>query len=83
MRADEITCRQFVELVTDYFEGGLTEPIVGRVEEHLVMCEWCETYAEQVRATIAALRRLPTSGQHPEPTDMVLEALRARQSSGR
>ena len=23
LTADEITCRQFVELVTDYFEGAL------------------------------------------------------------
>ena len=54
--ADEVTCRQFVELITDYFEGALAPRTHSQVEEHLVMCDWCTTYAEQMQATIVALR---------------------------
>jgi anti-sigma factor RsiW len=75
---DEIPCQEFVELVTDYFEGALPDRAHSQVEEHLVMCQSCATYAEQMRSTIAGLRALrsdPTVGQ---PSDAVLAALRRR-----
>jgi predicted anti-sigma-YlaC factor YlaD len=56
--SDEVSCRQFVELVTDYFEGALDARTLVQVEEHLVMCDWCVTYVEQMQATIAALQQL-------------------------
>jgi Putative zinc-finger len=55
---DEVTCQQFVELVTDYFEGALEPRTLSQVEEHLVMCDWCVTYVEQMQATITSLREL-------------------------
>ena len=66
--ADEVTCRQFVELVTDYFEGELQARTMSQVEEHLVMCDWCVTYVEQMRATIGSLRELGDE-RSPEPSD--------------
>ena len=75
--ADEVTCQQFVELVTDYFEGALEPHTLSQVEEHLVMCDWCVTYVEQMQATIASLRELGEPSA-PEPTDSVLAALRAK-----
>jgi anti-sigma factor RsiW len=58
---DEITCREFVELVTDYFEGALPVETLALTEEHLVMCDWCSTYAAQMRMTSEALRET----EHP------------------
>jgi predicted anti-sigma-YlaC factor YlaD len=75
--ADEVTCQQFVELVTDYFEGALGPPTLSRVEEHLVMCDWCVTYADQMDATVAALHELEDH-EAAEPSDALLTALRAR-----
>ena len=79
--ADEVTCQQFVELVTDYFEGSLPPRILSEVEEHLVMCDWCVTYVEQMRATIASLRELGDE-RSPEPPDSVVAALRSRRAGG-
>ncbi|MGN6171043.1 MAG: anti-sigma factor family protein [Solirubrobacteraceae bacterium] len=79
--ADEITCRQFVELVTDYFEGALPDRTMSQVEEHLVMCDWCVPYVNQMRATIASLHGLEEPGS-PEPRDSVLAALRANSGAG-
>jgi anti-sigma factor RsiW len=79
--ADEVTCRQFVELVTEYFEGALEPDTLSQVEEHLVMCDWCVTYVEQMHATLASLRELRDEPA-PEPPDPVLAALRARRTSG-
>jgi predicted anti-sigma-YlaC factor YlaD len=75
--ADEVTCQQFVELITDYFEGTLGPPTLSRIEEHLVMCDWCETYADQMAATVAALHGLGDRAA-AEPSDALLTALRAR-----
>jgi predicted anti-sigma-YlaC factor YlaD len=79
--SDEVTCREFVELVTDYFEGALDARTLGQVEEHLVMCDWCVTYVEQMHATIAWLGELEEE-HRPEPTDSVLSALRSRRAGG-
>jgi anti-sigma factor RsiW len=80
--ADEVTCQDFVELVTDYFEGALPERTLTQVEEHLVMCDWCVTYAEQLRATIVALRELKRPAS-PDPPAAALDALRSKRGDGR
>ena len=76
---EEVSCQHFVELVTEYFEGALSARTLSRVEEHLVMCDWCATYVEQVQATIALLGGL-TDERSPEPPDSVLATLRARRA---
>ena len=48
----DLTCREMVELVTDYLEGAMAAPDRVRFEEHLALCEGCETYVEQMRTTI-------------------------------
>jgi len=58
----EVTCREFVELLTDYVEGVLDERTLSRVENHLALCDGCVTYSDQMRATVEALATLP-----PEP----------------
>ena len=78
---DEVTCRQFVELITEYFEGALQPRTLSQVEEHLVMCDWCDTYLEQMQATIASLRELGDE-RSPEPPDSVLAVFRARRAGG-
>jgi predicted anti-sigma-YlaC factor YlaD len=79
--ADEVTCREFVELVTDYFEGTLGPRTLSRVEEHLVLCDWCITYMEQMETTIASLRE--HRGQAPsEPPAALLVALQERKEAG-
>jgi predicted anti-sigma-YlaC factor YlaD len=78
MSVDEVICDQFVELITDYFEGALDPRTVSRIEEHLVMCDWCRTYAEQMEMTIVALGTLSEKAD-AAPSDAVLHALRSRQ----
>ena len=73
---DEITCREFVELVTDYLERRLATDRLDLVEEHLVMCDWCKTYLDQMEVVVKAL---PAADDEPVPerTERVLvEAFR-------
>jgi anti-sigma factor RsiW len=79
--ADEVTCEQFVELITDYFEGTLPPRTLGQVEEHLVLCDWCVTYADQMQATIDSLR-MRRDRPLRTPSDSLLAALRARRAAG-
>jgi predicted anti-sigma-YlaC factor YlaD len=60
---EEVTCREFVELVTEYWEGALPEDRLELVEEHLVMCDWCKVYLEQMEVTVSSLR----GAAEPEP----------------
>jgi len=69
---DEVTCREFVELVTDYWEGALPEERMELVEEHLVMCDWCKTYLVQMEATVEALPEAAEREPVPEETERVL-----------
>jgi predicted anti-sigma-YlaC factor YlaD len=80
--ADEVTCQQFVELVTDYFEGTLTSRTLSHVEEHLVMCNWCVTYLEQMEATIRSLGEL-SDQPASEPSEALLSALSMNREIGR
>jgi predicted anti-sigma-YlaC factor YlaD len=78
--ADEVSCREFVELLTDYLEGALEPRVLARVEEHLVICDPCITYLEQMEMTIFSLQDLDERGS-PAPPDPVLAALRARKAT--
>jgi anti-sigma factor RsiW len=47
-----LTCREVIEILTDYLEDALPAQERRRVEEHLAGCDGCTTYLEQVRETI-------------------------------
>ena len=58
MSAD-VACRDLVELVTAHLDGALPPAEAAAVDAHLADCPGCRTYLDQVRATVAALRRAP------------------------
>lgn len=57
--SNDMSCRDLVELVTEYLERTLPAPDRARFEEHLATCPPCEAYLEQMRQTIHAVGRLP------------------------
>jgi len=54
-----VHCQEIVELVTDYLEGVLDPDMAAEVEAHLELCDGCDIYVEQMRATIRALGEVP------------------------
>ena len=48
----DITCREVVDVVTDYLEGRLSTAERLAFEEHVVMCSGCAAYLDQMRQTI-------------------------------
>ena len=72
----DLTCRELVELVTDYLEGALPPRDRMDFERHLVWCSWCRDYLEQVRATIELTGRAVPE-EPPSPLrEHLLEAFR-------
>jgi anti-sigma factor RsiW len=61
-----LTCRELVELVTDYLEGALDPAERARFEEHLASCDGCTNFLRQMRITIQLTGSL-TEEQIAEP----------------
>jgi predicted anti-sigma-YlaC factor YlaD len=47
-----ISCREVVELLSDYLDGALPEPELARIAEHLEGCDGCTMVLDQLRETI-------------------------------
>jgi anti-sigma factor RsiW len=73
---DEMSCRELVEVVTDYLEGKLPERDRARLEAHVAECPYCEEYIAQMRETIEALGDLPADSLDPARERELLEAFR-------
>jgi anti-sigma factor RsiW len=50
--AKAMTCKELVELVTEYLEGTLPADVRARMDQHLAGCDGCTHYLEQMRQTI-------------------------------
>lgn len=48
------TCREVVELVTDYIEDRMSAAERERFERHVATCDGCASYLEQMRISIRA-----------------------------
>ena len=73
---EQLSCRELVELVTDYLEGALSPEEHARFEEHIGRCDGCDTYLEQMRQTIKLVGRLPAGTLSAEAERELLEAFR-------
>jgi anti-sigma factor RsiW len=72
----DLTCRELVELVTDYLENRLSADDRTRFELHLTYCDWCRTYLQQMRQVLATAGRLEEESIAPEARDALLDAFR-------
>lgn len=76
MTSAPLTCKELVELVTDYLEGALPEADLERFESHLGSCPGCKTYVEQFRETVRLAGRLREDDLEPVARDTLLEQFR-------
>lgn len=51
---EDITCREVLELLTDYLDGALAPAVEMAVSTHLDGCDGCRRYLEQFNASIEA-----------------------------
>jgi anti-sigma factor RsiW len=71
-----ISCREVVELVTDYLDGALAPEAVAQLEEHLVACDPCRVYIEQIRQTARVAAAAEAELEERPDRDALLAAFR-------
>jgi anti-sigma factor RsiW len=76
MSAQELTCKELVELVTDYLGGTLSDRDRDRFDAHIAGCDGCTNYLFQIREMIR-LTGMLTEEQIPvEQRDALVDAFR-------
>jgi anti-sigma factor RsiW len=66
--APGLSCRELVELITDYWDGVLGTEDRVRFEAHIAVCPHCSAYLEQLRLTVDL-----TGALEPEELDPHIE----------
>lgn len=74
---EDVSCREVVELVTDFLEGTLAVDRRDVFERHIAMCTWCETYLYQMRHTLIVLGSLREEDVPAPLVDSLALAFRA------
>lgn len=73
------TCAQIAEAASDYLEGALSPTDRACLEQHMLICDGCDTYIDQMRDTVRATRALAKDDQADESVvQALLAAYRAR-----
>ena len=72
----DLTCQEFVELVTDYLEQSLSPIDHARFEAHLDDCDDCPLFLFQIQQTVRALGRLRENSLTPEAQATLLAEFR-------
>jgi anti-sigma factor RsiW len=75
-RDDGMSCRELVELVSDYLEGALPPHDHSRFEAHVAGCGDCAAYLRQMRETLALLGTLPAAALSRAAEDDLRAAFR-------
>ena len=74
--AEQLSCQELVELVTDYLDGALPPTDRTRFDEHIAGCDGCRAYLEQIRVTIRLSGTLVPEQLDPAAKEALLEAFR-------
>ncbi|MGH7232395.1 MAG: anti-sigma factor family protein [Nitrospiraceae bacterium] len=78
--AGRMTCKEFVEIVTDYLDGSLSFGKRIRFQLHLGMCLGCRIYLRQMKQTIETLGQLPQEPVPPAVREELLRRFRTRKA---
>jgi len=75
-----LTCRELVELVTEYLDGSLSRRDRARFDRHIAGCPNCTAYLAQFRETIRLTGTLRVEDVDPAARDELLETFRSWKS---
>jgi anti-sigma factor RsiW len=74
--SEDLTCRELVELVTEYLDGTLAPDERDRFEQHVILCDGCAFHLDQMRTTIAVTGSLTEDSVTPEAQESLLRVFR-------
>ena len=73
---DDITCRELVELITEYLEDRLSDSDALRFTQHLEICGDCRTYLDQMRTVATTSASIEPDALDPQVRDSLLDRFR-------
>ena len=74
--SNDLSCKELVELVTEYLENSLPLSEKAQFEAHLALCPGCRTYLEQMRQTVHTVGHLTEESLDPTTRDRLLALFR-------
>jgi hypothetical protein len=80
-QGEPLSCREVVELATDFLEGVLPLGLQVVCELHLAGCPSCLTYLEQLRQTVRLLAQAIEQTVAPATRAALLDRFRALSSA--
>lgn len=69
-------CNELVEVVTSYLEDTMSPKDRARFDEHLVYCDGCTAYLDQMRATLVAMGQIPPESVSGQARERLLQSFR-------
>ena len=76
MSGEDLTCKEVVEIVSDYLEGALSAEDRVRFDAHVSACDGCTSYVEQMRETIRLTGMLTEEQVPVEQRERLRQAFR-------
>ena len=76
MTTQMLSCREIVQLATEYLEGTMPPDARLRFERHVAICPPCRGFLGQMRETLRLGGELPEESLSPETREALLEAFR-------
>ena len=73
---EELTCQELVELVTAYLDNAQAPADRRRFDAHLVDCDGCSRYLEQMRTSIRVAGMVTEEQIDPAARDNLLRLFR-------
>ena len=71
-----LTCREIVQLVSDYLEGSMAPESRLQFERHVAICPPCRGFLKQMRETVRLSGQLTEESLSPEARESLLAAFR-------
>jgi anti-sigma factor RsiW len=79
---EEMSCKELVEVVTEYLEDTMSPRDRERFEAHLRECPYCVNYLDQMRETIETVGELREESLDPRVREEMLATFRGWRDSG-
>lgn len=76
-----LRCRDLVELLTEYLDGGLDPATAATLEAHLAECQPCTAFLNTYRGAARAARQLRDEDPPSELRERLLAFLRQQHGS--
>ena len=76
MSTDDLSCRELVQLLTEYLDGSMPADQRLDFERHVAICPPCRAFLGQMRVLLRVGGRLTEESLSPEARENLLAAFR-------